>query len=89
MENKNLKDTGKQLELAHFQLKGGERMAEQKYESQGYSHWQSRVECISAPSQPILAKKLNEFYVDKWVVGTQVFRNDDGWNALVYYKVKE
>ena len=60
---------------------------EQKYESQG--HWQSRVECVTAGSQPLLAKKLNEFYVGKFVVGTQVFRNDDGWTALVYYKVKE
>lgn len=51
-------------------------------------HWQSRVECITANSQPLLAKKLNEFYVGKFVVGTQVFRSDDGWTALVYYKVK-
>lgn len=36
----------------------------------------------------MLAKKLNEFYGSKFVVGTQVFRSEDGWTALVYYKVK-
>lgn len=64
-------------------------MAEQKFDSPIASHWQSRVECLGASSQPILAAKLNKFYVGKFVVGTQVFRSDDGWTALVYYKVKE
>ena len=64
-------------------------MAKQKFESQGNSYWESRVECVEADSQPALAKKLNEFYAGKFVVGTQVFRSDYGWTALVYYKVKE
>lgn len=51
-------------------------------------HWESRVECISASTHPELAEKLNAFYADKFVVGTQVFRNDDGLTALIYYKVR-
>ena len=62
-------------------------MAEQKFESP-VSHWESRVESIAADPQSDLAKKLNEFYAGKFVVGTQVFRSDDGWSALVYYKIR-
>jgi len=89
MENKNLTTQNKQP-FAHLQLKGGTRnMAKQKFESQGHSFWESRVECIEADSQAELTAKLNEFYVGKFVVGTQVHRNDFRWTALVYYKVKQ
>jgi hypothetical protein len=87
MENEKFNDTKQALLLPYLQQKGGGKMAEQKFESP-VAHWQSRVECITGNSQPLLANKLNEFYVGKFVVGTQVFRSDDGWTALVYYKVK-
>ena len=63
-------------------------MERQRFDSP-VSHWESRVEHVVADSQPELVRKLNEFYPGKFVVGTQVFRNDFGWTALVYYKVKE
>jgi hypothetical protein len=53
----------------------------------GY-YWDSRVECITARTAVALAKLINEFYPGKFVVGTQVFPDDAGWTALVYYKVR-
>jgi len=53
--------------------------------------WRSHIECITAPSQYALAKKLNDFYVGKFVVATQTFyprREGDQWTAFVYTKQK-
>ena len=58
------------------------------FEQRRVSHWESRVECISAVSLFALAKKVNDFYAGKFVVGTQVFKDDKYWSALVYWKVK-
>jgi hypothetical protein len=56
---------------------------------QPVSRWESKVVCITGVSPWALAKRVNDVYSDgKWVVGTQVFRDDKLWVALVYYKVK-
>ena len=52
------------------------------------SRWESRVVCITAVSPWALAKKVTDAYLGKFVVGTQVFRDDEMWVALVYYKMK-
>ena len=59
----------------------------QQQQSEG--HWRSRVECLTAMNQAMLAKLMNEFYAEKFVVGTHVFREDQLWTAFIYYKVKE
>ena len=65
---------------------------EQDTETQKKGFWESRIECITAPSQFALAKKINDFYVGgRWIVGTQTFaprRDDNLWTAFVYYKVR-
>ena len=60
----------------------------QEFEKRSNSHWESKVDCISAVSLFALAKKVTEFNEGKFVVGTQVFRDDRYWVALVYWKVK-
>ena len=57
-------------------------------EQRRVSHWESKVECISEVSLFSLAKKVTDFYAGKFVVGTQVFKDDKHWCALVYWKVK-
>ena len=52
------------------------------------SHWESKVVCLTAVSPWALAKKVNDVYAGKFVVGTQVFRDGEEWVALVYFKVK-
>ena len=56
------------------------------------SYWRSQIECITAPSQWALAKKINDLYArGLFVVGTQTFaprHGDSNWTAFVYYKVK-
>ena len=52
------------------------------------SHWESKVVCITGVSPWALAKKVNDAYAGRFVVGTQVFRDGEQWVALVYYKVK-
>lgn len=55
----------------------------------GY-HWDSKVECIIATSPTALAKMINEFYKARFVVGTQIFPDEEHavWVSFVYYKVK-
>ena len=60
----------------------------EQFDQQRVSHWESRVECIAAVSLFALAEKVTAFYAGKFVVGTQVFKDDDDWCALVYWKVK-
>jgi len=60
----------------------------EQIEQRRVSHWESKVECISAVSLFALAKKVTDFYAGKFVVGTQVFKDDKYWCALVYWKVK-
>jgi hypothetical protein len=62
-------------------------------ENSGATHfWESRIECVTAPSQWALAKKINDFYAGgKWVVGTQTFApryGDSNWTAFIYFKIK-
>jgi hypothetical protein len=60
-------------------------------QQQERSYWSSRIECITAISQYALAKKINDCYVGKFVVGTQTFhprREGDQWTAFVYFKMK-
>jgi len=55
------------------------------------AHWKSRILCITAVSAYELAKRINDCYADKFVVGTQTFRptNDDKlWTAFVYFKTR-
>lgn len=61
----------------------------QSMEHSGY-HWDSRVEVFTSNSPSQLAKLVNEFYKNRFVVGTQVFPLGQGelWTAFVYYKVK-
>jgi hypothetical protein len=67
-------------------------MTQQTEEGEQRIYWRSRMECITAVSQWALAKKVSEFYANKFVVGTQTFaprQNDNLWTAFVYTKVKE
>ena len=51
-------------------------------------HWESRVQSITAYDPAALTRKLNEFYPGHFVVGTQVFQDENCWVALVYFKVR-
>lgn len=52
-------------------------------------HWESKVMCLVAGTATDLAEAINEAYVKRFVVGTQVFPvDDDVWIAFVYFKVR-
>ena len=55
-------------------------------------YWQARFQCITAISAYELAKKVNEFCSDLFVISTQAFpapKDGQMWTALIFYKVKE
>ena len=61
---------------------------EQEIEKPISKFWVSRVQCLTAVSQYALVKQINECYVGKFSVGTQIFLDGQDWVAFVYYKVK-